>query len=141
MMSSSLNTMGFMAVVGERISGQMAALTPFQVYVALTTLYVLFHYLFVSQTAHMLALYGVFLEVASAAGVNVALMAFSLSFATNYFAALAPQGSSCNVFFVGSGFITPREVYQQGALVTAFNLVLFLLATPWMTWASAFALK
>jgi DASS family divalent anion:Na+ symporter len=54
---------------------------------------------------------------------------------------LAPQGSSCNVFFVGSGYITPKEVYQQGAIVTLANLTIFLLATPWIEWASSFALK
>jgi len=141
MMSSSLNAMGFMGIIGQKISGQITSLSTFQVYLLLTVLYVLIHYLFVSQTAHMLALYGVFLEVGFAAGVPVALMAFSLSFATNYFAALAPQGSSCNVFFVGSGYITPKEVYQQGAIITLANLTIFLLATPWIEWASSFALK
>jgi DASS family divalent anion:Na+ symporter len=141
MMSSSLNAMGFMGILGQKISGQITSLSVYQIYVLLTVLYVLIHYLFVSQTAHMLALYGVFLEVAFAAGVPVALMAFSLSFATNYFAAMAPQGSSCNVFFVGSGYITPKEVYQQGAIVTLANLLIFLLATPWMEWASSFAIK
>lgn len=135
MMSSSLNELGFMGTLGSKISAQLVSLSSTQVYIFLTILYVLIHYLFVSQTAHLLALYAVFLEVAVAAQVPVALMAFSLSFATNYFAAITPQGSSCNVFFIGSGYITPREVYQQGGIITATNLLIFLAATPWIIWA------
>lgn len=136
MMSSALNELGFMATLGEQIAGYLTGLSGLQVYLLLTVLYVLIHYLFVSQTAHLLALYGVFLSVAVSAGAPAAMMAFSLSFATNYFAAITPQGSSCNVFFVGSGLITPREVYVQGGLVTLANLIIYLLATPWISWAS-----
>ena len=60
--------------------------------------YVLLHYLFVSQTAHLLALFGVFLDVGVKLGVNPALLAFQLLFATNYFSTITPQGSSSNCF-------------------------------------------
>jgi DASS family divalent anion:Na+ symporter len=105
-------------------------------YIFLTVLYVAVHYLFVSQTAHLLALYAVFLEVAIQASVPAALMAFMLSFATNYFSAITPQASSGNVIFVGSGYLDPKEVYHIGAWITIINLLIFLLATPWILWVS-----
>jgi len=46
---------------------------------------VLLHYLFVSQTAQVLALVGVFLDVGVKIGVPVAPLAFTLLFASNYF--------------------------------------------------------
>ena len=105
------------------------------VYLLLTLLYILIHYLFVSQTAHLLALYAVFLQVAVNAGVPAALMAFMLSFATNYFAVMSPQASSSNVLFAGSGFLPSEDIYKQGGLVTVLNTAIFLLATPWILWA------
>jgi len=136
-LSSALNEMGFMSVLGTQISGLIGDLNWMLVYVLLTIIYVLIHYLFVSQTAQMLALYAVFLEVGINASVPAALMAFMLSFATNYFAAITPQASSCNTFFVGSGYLDPKEVYKYGGLVTVVNLLIFLLATPWILWMSS----
>ena len=53
-------------------------------------------------------------------------MAFSLFFASSYFSVITPQGGSQNVIFVGSGYLTQRELYRLGALTTLFFLVVFL---------------
>lgn len=137
MMSTALNEMGFMKTLGEQIAVYIDDFNWVSVYVLLTVLYVLIHYLFVSQTAHLLALYAVFLQVAVNAGVPAALMAFMLSFATNYFAVVTPQASSSNVLFAGSGFLPSREIYKQGAVITVLNTLIFLLATPWIIWSSS----
>ena len=75
----------------------------------LVVAYVLLHYVFVSQTAHLLALFGVFLDVGVKLGVPAAPLAFQLLFATNYFSAITPQGSSANLLFAGSGFLSQRD--------------------------------
>ncbi len=93
----------------------------------LVVAYVLLHYLFVSQTAHLLALFGVFLDVGVKLGVPVAPLAFPLLFATNYFSVITPQGSSANLLFAGSGYLTQGELYRLGALTTVFNLLVYLL--------------
>ena len=49
-------------------------------------------YVFVSQTAHLLAIFGVFLDVGVKLGVPPAPLAFQLLFATNYFAAIDAAG-------------------------------------------------
>ena len=136
MLSSQLNDLGFMQVLGQQISAWTTGFNWLTVYLFLTVLYVLIHYLFVSQTAQLLALFAVFLEVAVQAQVPAALMAFMLAFATNYFSVITPQASSGNVIFIGSGYLEPREVYKTGALVTLINLIIFLLATPWILWVS-----
>jgi DASS family divalent anion:Na+ symporter len=137
MMSTELDAMGFMKTLGAQLADYISGYSWVTVYVLLTVLYIAIHYLFVSQTAHLLALYAVFLQVAISAGVPPALMAFMLSFATNLFAAISPQASSSNVLFAGSGFLPSRDIYRQGAVITALNTVIFLLATPWIMWASS----
>ncbi len=109
-MSSYLNKFGFIGFLGERLGARVEGLSWPVVYVSLVTLYVLIHYLFVSQTAQMLALFGIFVGVAIESGVPPVLIALMLLFATNFFSVITPQGSSANVIFVGSGYLTPGEV-------------------------------
>ncbi len=132
-LSSQLNELGFMGFLGEQIARGLVGIPWPAVYVVLIVLYVLMHYLFVSQTAHVLALLGVFLDVGAKVGVPVAPLAFGLLFASNYFAVITPQGSSANVIFAGSGYLTQGELYKLGGLVTAFMLAVFLVVgTPWL---------
>lgn len=137
MMSAALDDMGFMKILGAQLATYVSGFNWVTVYILLTVLYIVIHYLFVSQTAHLLALYAVFLQVAVNAGVPPALMAFMLSFATNLFAAITPQASSSNILFVGSGFLPSRDIYKQGAVITILNTIIFLLATPWIMWSSS----
>ena len=131
--SGELNEMGFMAFLGRRLSIRLGGLPMPVAGIVLVVAYVGLHYLFVSQTAHLLALFGVFLEVGVKLGVPAAPLAFQLLFATNYFSANTPQGSSANLLFAGSGYLSPGDLYRLGALTTAFNLAVYLLVgTPWL---------
>ena len=133
-LSSSLNTLGFMPWMGDKIAGSLTGFSWPVVYVALIVTYVLIHYFFVSQTAQMLALFGVFLSVGLKAGVPGTLLALMLLFATNFFAAITPQGSSANVIFTASGYMKPPEIYKYGAVVTLSNTLVYLvLGTAWIS--------
>ena len=117
----------------ERLATRLEGLSWPVVYVALVVLYVLIHYLFVSQSSQVLALFGVFLDVGIRAGVPKEILAFALLFASSYFSTITPQGGSQNVIFVGSGYLTQGELYRLGAITTAFNLLVFLVVgTPWI---------
>jgi DASS family divalent anion:Na+ symporter len=132
-LSGQLNELGFMGYLGERLAGALGGLSAAAAGVVLVVAYVLLHYLFVSQTAHLLALFGVFLDVGVKLGVPVAMLAFLLLFTTNFFSANTPQGSSANLLFAGSGYLSQGELYKLGALTTAFNLVLYLVVgIPWL---------
>jgi len=132
-LSSQLNELGFMGFLGQRLANAMGGLSPAIAGIVLVAAYVLLHYVFVSQTAHLLALLGVFLDVGVKLGVPAAPLAFQLLFATNYFAAITPQGSSANLLFAGSGFLSQGDLYRLGALTTACNVVLYVvLGTPWL---------
>jgi divalent anion:Na+ symporter, DASS family len=132
-LSSQLNTLGFMAFVGTKLASALGGLASPTAGLVLVFAYVLLHYLFVSQTAHMLALFGVFLGVGVKLGVNPSILAFQLLFATNYFATITPQGSSANLLFAGSGYLSQGDLYRLGALTTGFSvLIYFVLGTAWL---------
>ena len=132
-LSGQLNELGFMGYVGQRLAAHMSGLAwPFA-YVALVLIYVAIHYMFVSQSSQVLALLGVFLDVGIRAGVPAPLMAFALLFASSYFSVITPQGGSQNVIFVGSGYLTQRELYRLGILMTfAFLAIFMVIGTPWI---------
>jgi DASS family divalent anion:Na+ symporter len=132
-LSSQLNELGFMGFLGQRLAEAMGGFSPAAAGFALLAAYVLLHYVFVSQTAHLLALFGVFLDVGVKLGVPPAPLAFQLLFATNYFAAITPQGSSANLLFAGSGFLSQRDLYRLGAVSTAcIALIYLVIGTPWL---------
>jgi DASS family divalent anion:Na+ symporter len=131
--STELNELGFMGFLGQRIARSLGGLPTVAVAVALVVAYVLLHYVFVSQTAHALALFGVFLDVGVRLGVPAGPLAMQLAFANNYFSAIAPQGSSANLLFAGSGFLSQRDLYSLGAMTTALSMVIYLVVgTPWL---------
>ena len=122
-----------MEFVGDRLAMRLGGLPIPLAAVILIVAYVLLHYLFVSQTAHLLALFGVFLGVGVKLGVSPPLLAFQLLFATNYFAAIAPQASSANLLFAGSGYLSQGDLYKLGAIHTAFCMLLYLVVgTGWL---------
>ena len=132
-LSGQLNELGFMGYAGQRLASHMGGLSWPVTYVALILIYVAIHYMFVSQSSQVLALLGVFLDVGIRGGVPTPLMAFSLFFASSYFSVITPQGGSQNVIFVGSGYLTQRELYRLGLLTTLFFLAIFLvIGSAWI---------
>ena len=134
-LSGQLNELGFMGYVGQRLASMLGGIPWPAAYVALLGLYVLMHYMFVSQSAQVLALLGVFLDVGIQSGVPLPLMGFALLFASSYFSTLTPQGGSQNIIFAASGYLTQPELYRLGLITTVFCTVMFLaIGTPWILW-------
>jgi DASS family divalent anion:Na+ symporter len=136
-LSGQLNELGFMGFLGQRLAGSMGGMPWVWAGLILVVAYVVLHYLFVSQTAHLLALFGVFLDVGIKLGVPAVPLAFLLLFATNFFSAITPQGSSANLLFAGSGYLSQGELYRLGAIITVFNLLVFLVVgAPWLAFVT-----
>jgi DASS family divalent anion:Na+ symporter len=122
-----------MGYAGQRLAARMGGMSWPLLYVALIVIYVAIHYLFVSQSSQVLALLGVFFDVGTRGGVPAPLMAFALLFASSYFSVITPQGGSQNVIFVGSGYLTQRELYRLGLLITVLFLAIYLvIGTAWI---------
>ena len=74
-----------------------------------------------------------FLDVGIKLGVNPTVLAFQLLFATNYFSVITPQGSSANLLFAGSGYLSQGELYRLGAITTAVSFVIYaVVGTAWL---------
>jgi DASS family divalent anion:Na+ symporter len=132
-LSSQLNELGFMGFLGRQLADALSGLASPTAGLILVAAYILLHYLFVSQTAHLLALFGVFLGVGVKLGVNPSVLAFQLLFATNYFSVITPQGSSANLLFAGSGYLSQGELYRLGAITTVASAVIyFVIGTAWL---------
>jgi DASS family divalent anion:Na+ symporter len=132
-LSSQLNELGFMGFIGQKLALALAGVPTAAAAVVLLVSYVALHYLFVSQTAHLLAVFGVFLDVGVRLGVAPAILAFQMLFATNYFSVITPQGSSANLLFAGSGYMAQGEMYRIGAICTAVSLLVYLvIGVPWL---------
>ena len=132
-LSTQLAEMGFMSTVANHFTSYLIGMSWLSVYTLLIVLYVLIHYFFVSQSAHLLALFGLFLSIGVASGVPGELMAMMLLFATNFNAIITPQGSSANAIYFSSGYITAREIYIYGGAITLLNLIVYLaIGTPWI---------
>jgi DASS family divalent anion:Na+ symporter len=132
-LSGQLNELGFMGYAGQCLASHLGGLSWPLTYVALIVIYVAIHYMFVSQSSQVLAVLGVFLDVGIRGGVPAPLMAFALLFASSYFSVITPQGGSQNVIFVGSGYLTQRELYRIGLITTLFCMAIFLvIGTAWI---------
>jgi len=132
-LSTQLNELGFMGYLGRSFAAALSDLASPTAGLILVAAYILLHYLFVSQTAHLLALFGVFLDVGVKLGVNPVVLAFQLLFATNYFSLITPQGSSANLLFAGSGYLSQGELYKLGALTTTVSFLIYaVVGTAWL---------
>jgi DASS family divalent anion:Na+ symporter len=132
-MSSQLNEMKFMDYVGGVLADHISGININIAFIMLVFVYIVLHYLFVSQTAHMLALMGVFMGAGKSLGIDPAPLALMLLFATNYFSVLTPQGSSCNILYISSGYITPKEVYKYGGILTLLSFMVYVvIGLPWI---------
>ena len=121
--SGQLNELGFMGYVGGRLTAVLGGIAWPIAYVVLLVLYVLMHYMFVSQSAQVLALFAVFLDVAVRTGVPASLMAFALLFASSYFSTITPQGRNLQRHLrrqqlPDAGRTLPARSADHGILVT-----------------------
>lgn len=132
-MSNALNDMGFMEYLGNLTAAHVVDFSWPVVYIILVLLYIFIHYLFVSQTAQLLALFGVFLKVGISVGIPGELLALMLLFATNFSSVITPQGSSANVLFVSSEYMSSSEMYKNGLLLTILYTAIFMsIGTFWI---------
>jgi DASS family divalent anion:Na+ symporter len=87
----------------------------------------------VSQTAHLLALFAVFVGVGAKLGVSAPLLAFQLLFATNYFAAPRSAIVERQPAVSWAAAICRRETSTSGAPSTPrLHLIYLVIGTPWL---------
>ena len=104
-MSGQLNALGVIGHFAGAVGGRLteANLGWPAVFGLLNGAYMLLHYMFASQTAHVGALYGAFLAMMLAGGVPAVLAAVSLGVMSNLFGSLTHYGSGQGAVYYGAG--------------------------------------
>ncbi|KAI3437630.1 hypothetical protein D9Q98_000082 [Chlorella vulgaris] len=123
-MSGQLNNLGVISHFATQVGSQLTAANlgwP-AVFGLLNVTYYLLHYMFASQTAHVGALYSAFLAMMLATGVPPVIGAISLGFMSNLFGSITHFGSGQAAVYYGAGYLTLKEVFGYGALMTIVNL-------------------
>ena len=96
--------------------------------------YFLLHYLFASITAHVSALFQVFLVVAvTIPGISALTWALLLSYPLGLMGILTPYGTGPSPIYYGSGYIKSKDFWILGFLLGALFFAAFILIElPWL---------
>ena len=103
--------------------------------VLLVAAFFLLHYLFASITAHVSALFQVFLVVAiTIPGMSRLAWALLLSYPLGLMGILTPYGTGPSPIYYGCGYIKGKDFWSLGFLLGfLFFAVYVLIELPWLT--------
>jgi len=131
-MADQLTALGVVAWVGDSVSGAVGGLGWVLALVVLSLVYFYAHYLFASNTAQVVAMYGVFLGAAVAAGAPALLAALVLGFLGSLFGGISHYASGPAGVVFGSGYVTSKEWFRVGFVMgLALLLVWGVLGSVW----------
>ncbi|WP_201457094.1 anion permease [Chlamydia sp. 17-3921] len=126
MMASFLNQLGFIPLVGDSAAAMANDLPWIVGFPLLFVVYFYSHYLFASNTAHIGAMYPVFLAVAISLGTNPMFAALALAFSSNLFGGLTHYGSGPAPLYFGSQLVSVKEWWRSGFTLSIFNIVIWM---------------
>lgn len=133
-MATKITTLGVTTWVGESVSGALGGFAWPIAFAIVVLAYFFARYLFASATAHILALYPVFLTAAIAVGTPPMLAAFFLAIgATNTANGLTPMAGGAALTAGQSGMITTAEWFRKNFWLSLVMLGIFaVVGIPWM---------
>ena len=126
MMASALNEVGVIDVMSKDVFAHLGGWPWKAALLALVVTYLYVHYCFASMTAHVTALYPVFLTAALAGGVPVMLAALSLAFFSNLNAGITHYGTGSAPIYFGAGYVGQGTWWKLGFMISLLNLVFWL---------------
>lgn len=142
MMANVLKELGFTAWVGQQIGDSigswLAGTHWFYILLALNLTYFYIHYIFASGTAHVAALYAVFLTIGVQLSVPAMPMALMLAASSSLFCSLTQYAAVRGAILFGSGFVPVGPWWRTGFVVSLVNLFIFF--TVGLLWWKALGL-
>merc|ERR1712070_267986 len=114
-----LNSLGIIDWISTSITGSLSSmhLAWPSMFLLIHGVYFFSHYMFASQTAHVLSLYAACMAMMMGAGAPGLLCALSLAMSTNLFGALTHYASGQAAVFYGTGHIPLATFWKQGFYV------------------------
>ncbi len=126
MMAGQLNEQGLMGLFGSRLAAGLDGWPWLAALVALALVYLFAHYAFASMTAHVTALYPVFLATAIAGGAPPLLAALVLAIFSNLNGSLTHYAGGPAPIYFGSGYVDLATWWRLGFVVSVVNAVIWL---------------
>ncbi len=132
-MAAELNAVGVIDWIGNSAAGSVDALPWLAAFAILTLVYFYSHYLFASNTAHIVAMYAVFVGAAIATGAPPLFAALVFGFIGNLFGGLAHYSSGPAGVIYGSGYVTSAELFRVGFAMSVTNIAIWtVIGGGWM---------
>ncbi|OBF25268.1 anion permease [Mycobacterium sp. ACS4331] len=132
-MAAELNDLGVIDWIGNSVAGSVDALPWLVAFAILTLVYFYSHYLFASNTAHIVAMYAVFVGAAIATGAPPLFSALVFGFIGNLFGGLAHYSSGPAGVVYGSGYVKTAELFRIGFAISIVNILIWtLVGGGWM---------
>ena len=132
-MAAELNALGVIDWIGKSVAGSVDSLPWLVAFAILTLVYFYSHYLFASNTAHIVAMYAVFVGAAIATGAPPLFAALVFGFIGNLFGGLAHYSSGPAGVVFGSGYVKTAELFRIGFAISIVNIVIWtVIGGGWM---------
>lgn len=93
----------------------------------LNAIYTYLHYFFASGTAHVVALYVVFLSVGITLDIPPYPLALLLGFSSSLYGSLAPYTHARGLILFESGYISKQEWLKAGFFINLLNQFIFVI--------------
>lgn len=126
MMATYLNKLGFIAWANTHLTASMSGLSWEIALYLFVGAYFYSHYLFASTTAHVSAMYPMFLSAILAVGTPPMLGMLCLSFSNDLMSGLTHYGNGSAPLFYDSGYLPFKPFWSLGFLLCSIYLVLFM---------------
>src|SRR5262245_15401872 len=134
-MGELLNGTGVTKVFAESVGGAFVGLPWMAVLLLTLVVYFYAHYFFASITAHLLAMFPPFLILLTSVGVPPLLAVYSLMCLANLTAGLTHYGTTTGPILYSQNYVTFREWWTAGLIVSSVNLVIWLtIGFAWWKW-------
>ncbi len=135
-MADGLKNVGFLSWFAQKSAAAFTGYPPMTILLGLICVFYVSHYFFASMTAHVTALYALFLTtILAVPGLDPTKSALMLGYTIGLFGILTPYGTGPSPIWYGLGYITTARFWGLGAIFGAFFLaVLLLVGLPWINW-------
>jgi DASS family divalent anion:Na+ symporter len=130
MLAGKLNEYGMVSWFGKEFGADVQGLHRLSVYMIVAAIYLYVHYFFASATAHISALLPLSMALMVAAGVPPFTAAVALGALSNINGCLTQYGIGSGPVMYGAGYVTQREWWKAGFLMSLIYLVVWLVVGP-----------
>jgi L-tartrate/succinate antiporter len=133
-LAKGLADTGFIEWVARTLQPHLSGHSVFLSSLLITAAYYSIHYLFASTTAHVSALFPVFLAVAlTLPGFSPTGWALVLSYTVGFMGILTPYATGPSPIYYGSGYVENKDFWRLGLILGGIFFAAFILiGIPWI---------